>query len=149
MDSLFGNDFSSLPFEQPRRSRRSKLYLNQFKEIRTITDDKHNRVKNGQVTISYNDDDEKEIAMINYRPNVGQIGKLFVFDENNRHRGLGKQMVMNAAREMRNNGTKEIWGVSTRDFSTVFTPRDPAHPSVDGPGYFMNFEQFIAGDVVV
>ena len=88
----------------------------------------------------------KYAGMISYRPVVGQIG-IFVLEDEYRNRGLGKQILQQTIKHMKENNTTHIWAVCTMKdhifWSNVmnksFTWHDwgKLHPSVTGCGFKM------------
>jgi len=90
----------------------------------------------------YNNKDAK-IGYIRYYITTGQIG-LFFIDDEYQNRGLGKQILSKVIKELKTNQCEEVWAVSTNDhtfwsnvYNKSFAHRNPAHPSVTGPGYIM------------
>lgn len=128
----------------------SKLKISDFNEVRNVYDDVWNKVPNSYVELTYFDkNNQKRLATISYKLQSGQIGKLFIHDAKLHRRSLGTQMLEKAIDEIKNRNSinpdvKEIWAVSTHDnfflnvFNKSFKKRIPAHPSVLGPGYYMN-----------
>jgi GNAT superfamily N-acetyltransferase len=125
---------------------KSKCNINMFNIKTTISDDIWNKIKDGQTTIELIDkDDEHKIGYISYRKYVGQIGLLFITDENYMRRSLGTQLLNIAIADMKTVGTKEVWAVTSDNhyyWSNImnFKPRSPAHSTVTGSGYAMKIE---------
>ena len=102
------------------------LYLSDFYEKRTVKDDNWNIIKNGEITLEYfkDKDDIKPVAMIRFRPGVGQIGIIGIWEKSYRRKGLGKQMLAKAINEIDEWGMVDtVWAISTKDhpfWSNVF-----------------------------
>ncbi len=86
----------------------------------------------------------RSIGYIQFCRRSGQIGLFAMNHSRYMYKGLGKQMLTKAIGEMREIGTPEVWAVSTDNhefwsnvWGKAFQPRNPAHRSVTGPGYFM------------
>ena len=112
---------------------------------RKVSDDTHNRVKDGDVEVWYKLDD-KVVGYINYRPHNGQIGIIDLLPSY-RYQGLGKQMLLETVQEAKQHGVDELWGVASKDHSVwknIFGGkmkwRTPAHSSVGGDGYYIKID---------
>ena len=119
-----------------------KLHLSDFKKRKNISDDTWNHIKDGEVEINFLDG-ENQIGQISYRPQVGQIGNL-VLNEKYRDRGLGKQILSEAIKDIKTYGTMEVWAVTRENhpfwdnvWNKSFQPRKPAHCTVTGSGYYL------------
>ncbi len=132
----------------------SKLKLTDYYEVRAVSDDMWNKVPNSDIRLNYYDQNNKHIASISFRLQNGQIGHLFIHDDNLIGRGLGKQLLMRAINEIKNQNyinphVKEIWAVTSNDnffsnvFNKSFAKRVPAHSSVRGSGYYMQIDKTI------
>ena len=131
----------------------SNTFINKFKnnfsinydnlfEIRKVSDDEHNNVKNADIWCTYYYMN-KEIGYINYRISVGQIGH-FWLDPEFRNKGIGKEIFKNIIKEMKYNNLSEVWCVCSKDnvfWKNVFNQKmiwkDPVHKSVTGHGYIL------------
>lgn len=127
------------------RNPTTPLYLNNFIQLKTINDDNWNYIPNGEVHIEFYDklNNNRYAGFINYRVYVGQIG-VFVLNDEYRNRGLGKQILTQTIKDMKEHKCTHIWAVTSRghDFwSNVFGGKlkwaDKLHPSVSGDGYIM------------
>jgi RimJ/RimL family protein N-acetyltransferase len=125
------------------------LFLSNFIEKKTVTDDTWNKIKDGQVRYEYfqNETDKEPFAMIDFRPGVGQIGIIGIWPESNRNRGLGKQMLRKAMNDIKAFGkTDTVWAVTSENhtfwsnvFNKSFIWKVPAHDTVTGHGYSFKF----------
>ncbi len=95
------------------RKFRKPMKLEDFKEIRTVTDDNWNKIKNGNINLEYFDKNNNSIGYIDYRVNVGQIGLFFITNHSYINRGLGKQILEKAIKEIKLYKVKEVWAVTT------------------------------------
>ena len=121
-----------------------KLNLYEFTQIKKITDDTYNKIPNSDVHIDFYDNNYK-IGYISYRLGVGQIG-LFYITEMYRNRGLGKQILEQTIKEMKENNIEYIWCVTSKNhpfWSNIYNKKmiwcdeGKLHPSVTGYGYKM------------
>ena len=133
------------------------LNLNNFKIHTHISDDNFNNFKNGEITkyllpnsldhITFDTNDfyrtNKAIGMINYRIHSGQVG-IFYLEPEFRNKGLGKQIILKVMKEMKDNETKKMFAVTTRDnvfwsnvFNKSFAYVDRVDENVTGMGYIM------------
>jgi GNAT superfamily N-acetyltransferase len=115
------------------------LKLNDFTEIRKI---------DVSIKLEYFTKTNKSIGYIKYKP-TGQIG-LFFIDEEYQNRGLGKQILSKVIDELSDIGCNEVWAVTTKNhifwsnvYDKQFKPRQPAHSSVTGSGYYINLDKFV------
>ena len=128
----------------------SRTQLTDFKEIRLVSsempypNDYFVNKKPGGIMLEYYDKDVK-IGYIRYYITTGQIG-LFFIDNNYQNRGIGKQILSKVIKELEANNCEEVWAVTIKNhsfwsnvYNKSFTYRDPAHPTIGGSGYFMNF----------
>lgn len=125
------------------------LFLSNFIERKTVSDDTWNKIKDGQVCYKYfqNETDKDPIAMVDFRPGVGQIGIIGIWPESYRNRGLGKQMLRKAMNDIKAFGkTDTVWAVTTENhtfwsnvFNKSFVWKNPAHTTVAGSGYSFKF----------
>ncbi len=123
------------------------LQLSDFHQITYIKDDTWNNIPNNSITTEFyeGEDTDKYVGFIRYRPFVGQIG-IFVLEEEYRNRGLGKQILQQTIKHMKEYNTPHIWAVSTEKhvfWSNVMNKgfkwheMKELHPSVTGSGYKM------------
>ena len=125
----------------------SRLFIKDFIEERSVTNDTWNRHINGEIKLEYFSNNQSA-GYIQYRIKTGQIGLFFMKDEY-ANRGLGKQILNKVIGELKEHNVKEVWAV-TRDnhpfwsnvFNKSFIPRDPVHPSVGGSGYFLKIDNY-------
>jgi hypothetical protein len=92
--------------------------------------------------------DETLIGYIKYRT-TGQIGLFFITNKEYKNCGLGKQILTKVINELVINQCEEVWAVTTDDhpfwsnvYNRHFIPRNPAHASVGGSGYYINLKKF-------
>lgn len=128
------------------KERPKPLLLSDFTETKTIEVDPWGPIYENH-KLEYFDSQGESIGYNDYRPKMGQIGR-FVLEEEYRNRGLGKQILLKCMDEMRSNGVKEMYLVSTPDhsvwpniFNKAFTYREPAQldPNihVTGGGFYL------------
>jgi ribosomal protein S18 acetylase RimI-like enzyme len=108
--------------------------------LRSVSNDIHNNVINGEVRISLLEQDTS-IGLIQYRPHNGQIGLLFI-DKKYRGKGLGTSLLLIAMNEIIVHNVDNIWCVTRKDhpyWSRLmdFKYKYPVHNSVTGAGYSM------------
>lgn len=138
-------------FRLVKRKEHTQLYLTDFIEKRIVKDDEWNNVKDGEIRCEYYDNNNNNnypIAYIQYRLKVGQIGLIGIRDEEYRNKGIGKQMLAKAFKDIKDYGTSDtIWAVSLHNhpfWSNVwgrsFEWSEPAHPTVTGRGYSFKFK---------
>ena len=92
------------------------------------------------------------ICYIQYGPRSGQIGLIRVHNHLLYRRGLGMQMLLNAINDIiHHKKATEIWAFTNKDhpfwsniFSGMFAYREPAHPSITGPGVFVSLKKLKA-----
>ena len=84
------------------RNPTTPLYLNNFIQLKSINDDNWNYIPNGEVHIEFYDKLNKNryAGFINYRVYVGQVG-VFVLNDEYRNRGLGKQILTQTIKDMK------------------------------------------------
>lgn len=127
-----------------RNKEAAKLFIENFIEVRVVTDDEWNHVLNGNVRFTYlTKNDGREIGYIDYRNSTGQIG-LFRLDEKYRNRGLGEQILLKVIEDLIRSNVSEVWAVTTEHhpfwsnvYNKSFTFRERPHLSVTGFGYHM------------
>ena len=122
------------------------LHLYTYTITRTISDDNHNRVPNGDIYCNVQTQYGKMVGEFNYRIKTGQIGGIYL-SEKYRHRTLEQQMLIYMMKDMQDAGAREIWEVinneneSTPHFYSILWgfqyKKSHVHPSVTGPGYIM------------
>lgn len=123
------------------------LNISDFIEKRIVSNDEWNSIKNGNIRYEYfkSAEDKHPCAYIDFRPGVGQIGLFFVTDEKLHNRGLGKQILTKAIRDIKEFGTADtVWVVSSENhpfwsnvWNKSFVRMRPAHRSVTGSGFSM------------
>lgn len=137
------------------------LSLVDFHEVKFVNDDTWNCYSNADIHLEYFKElpdipkKYEGIGYISYRPMVGQIG-LIRLNHKYRERGLGKQMVQKAIKDIKERGnSNEVWAVTSKDhpfWSNVwggsFVWRDPAHSSVTGNGYVLDITKWCGADVL-
>jgi predicted acetyltransferase len=121
-----------------------KINLSSITQMKRITDDTWNKIPNSDVHIDFYNNNNK-IGYISYRLGVGQIG-LFFIAEMYRNRGLGKQILEQTIKEMKENNIEYIWCVTSKNhpfWSNIYNKKmiwcdeGKLHPSVRGYGYKM------------
>ena len=122
---------------------KNRLFLEQFQEKRTVSDDTWNKVPNSEIHIQYLTAENEEIGYINYRRATGQIGLLFITNLKYERRGLGTQMVLRAINEMKQHNISKVWAITHDDHpywnrALNFRPSQRPHNSVTGSGYEMD-----------
>ena len=128
---------------------RTPLIITDFKEVRYVSSEMSEPndyfvcKKPGGVMLEYYNNKDAKIGYIRYYITTGQIG-LFFIDDEYQNRGLGKQILSKVIKELEANQCEEVWAVSTDNhtfwsnvYNKSFAHRNPAHPSVTGPGYIM------------
>jgi GNAT superfamily N-acetyltransferase len=135
-------------------SHRTPLIITDFKEVRYVSsemsapNDHFVYKKPGGILLEYYNNKDVKIGYIRYYITTGQIG-LFFIDKEYQNRGLGKQILSKVIKELKNNNCEEVWAVTTKNhtfwsnvYNKSFVPRDPAHPTVTGDGYFIDLATF-------
>ena len=121
-----------------------KINFLSLTQMKRITDDTHNKIPNSDVRIDLYDYNNK-VGFISYRLGVGQIGVFFI-EEPYRNRGLGKQILEQTIKEMKENNIEYIWCVTSKNhpfWSNIYNKKmiwydeGKLHPSVTGYGYKM------------
>lgn len=89
---------------------RSQLKLSEFTQIRKIKDDNWNFVSNNEISIEFFDNLNNNcyVGRILYRLDVGQIVQFYI-DELYRNKGLGKQILEQTIKEMKEHNVNYIW----------------------------------------
>jgi len=141
---------------------KQKISLHEFKEISFAFDDTWNKIPKSDIwkcyfkkNFNFNEINlnittqtefenicEKSIGYINYRTGTGQIGYFFI-NENYRNKSLGKQILLNAILDMKNN--KIVWTIASHNhpfwsnvFNKSFKYSERPHMSVTGSGYLLH-----------
>lgn len=88
----------------------------------------------------------KGIGYITYRISTGQIG-LFYIDKKYQNCGLGKQILLRAMEDIKNNGCNKVFAVTSKNhhfwanvFGSSFKWSERPDNSVTGSGYFLNLK---------
>jgi GNAT superfamily N-acetyltransferase len=139
----FFTQFTPLYFKQLFKP---KINFYSIIQMKRITDDTWNKIPNSDVRIDfYEYNKNNKIGYISYRLSVGQIG-LFFIEEPYRNRGLGKQILEQTIKEMKENNIEYIWCVTSKNhpfWSNIYNKKmiwcdeGKLHPSVRGYGYKM------------
>ena len=129
----------------PLASTKVKYDIKEFNQIITTSFSTYHRSDSTRITLT-DKHDGHQIGFIQYNPRSGQIGLLFINDKKYMRCGLGTQLLILGINHMKKHNTKEVWAV-TKDnhpyWSNImnFLPRDPAHSSVTGNGYYMSLSE--------
>ena len=127
---------------------KTPLYLSNFTQLKTINNDSWNNIPNGEIHIEFYDklNNNRYAGFINYRNYVGQVG-VFVLTEQYRNRGLGKQILTQTIKDMKEHKCTLVWAVTIQGhafWSNVYGKKfkwaDKLHPSVSGDGYIMEID---------
>lgn len=128
-----------------------KFKISDVVMIKSMQDELINDVKDGKIKIQCYYDNHN-IGHITYKQNIGQIGLIIVDDAYRRH-GLGRHLLVQAIKDIKKTGYKEVWAVTNLDHSfwsnisfqnssnnepKKFIWREPVHNSVTSPGYYMD-----------
>lgn len=92
------------------RQKPPQLSLQNFKQIKKISNDRINNIKNGYITINFYDKKNwyTYAGYITYMVKTGEIG-LFELIPEYRDKGLGKQIINDVAKHMKKHNTSHIW----------------------------------------
>jgi GNAT superfamily N-acetyltransferase len=122
-----------------------KIDPNDIIIVKTINDDTWNKIPKSEVYSEFYHEDKK-IGYINYRLGTGQIG-LFWLESDYRNKGIGKTILQDVIKEMKNANQNEIWAATfdsahpfwSNVFEKKFKWHEPTklHHSVTGGGFKM------------
>lgn len=129
------------------------LFLKDFKQEKVMKDDFWNKIPNSEFRIDFYDKLNKEqyAGYISYRAGVGQVG-LFVLEPEYRNRGLGKQILTQTIKHMKEFNATDIWAITTDNHpfwsnvynkSFEFHEMGNVHPSVTGSGFKMKLNEIL------
>lgn len=92
------------------RQKPPQLSLENFKQIKKISNDRINNIKNGYITINFYDKKNwyNYAGYITYMVKTGEIG-LFELTPEYRNRGLGKQIINDVIEDIKKHNTSHIW----------------------------------------
>lgn len=119
-----------------------KINFNDLTHKRIMEKDTWNNLESGQITMNYFYKNN-EIGFISYRIKTGQIGLFFINNEY-QHMGLGKQILSNVIKEMKERDVSYVWAVTCKNhyfwsnvYNKGFEYKERVHSSVTGDGYIM------------
>ena len=157
MYTFFKNLFWGSPQEStPEVFENGPLDITDFEEKRyissefeLITNEDFIRHKKQNAIILEYYDKNTHIGYIRYYLTTGQICMFYIKKEY-QNRGLGKQILRKAIKEMRENHCEEIWLISSKNhpfweniFQQSFVYRNPIHISIkDCDGYYLDMTKF-------
>jgi hypothetical protein len=130
--------------------------LQTYSITRSVTDDRWNHKPNSDVTCYVMNDQDTCIAEFNYRTTVGQVGWIWVSDQD-RSLLLVEQILIYMMKEMQQAGATHIWEAKPKEnvkcflyirplYSNLWDFRyvaEKVHPTVTGGGYIMEIPQNI------
>ena len=106
-------------YEQYKNDKTKKLYLSNYEKKEIDLSERHEKAK--QKRYAYYDAQNNEVCHIEFNQSDGRIDWILVQDEKNRHRGLGKQMIREISKELKEdkendkNKITHIWGITPSD----------------------------------
>ena len=98
------------------RQKPPPLSLKNFKQIKVISHDNINNIKNGYVQIDFYDKNNwyNCVGYITYMVKTGEIG-LFELKPEYRNRTLGTQIIQQVAMDMKKHNTTHLWFETMND----------------------------------
>lgn len=104
--------------------------------------------------LEYTNSQQESIGKVIFYPDSGQIVSLRVFDEMNRGRGIGRELLIKscALMQKQNPEIKQVWSICVnKNFwpnvcNKTFKNRTPAHDSISQNGYYADIDKLNKSD---